>query len=101
MRELSDKPKREEGHEMTGEEKGSMIDVEEVCEQLKVSRSYAYRVIRRLNSDLKEQGILTIPGKVNSAYLEERYFATETPEARKGHAGTQDGGEDDGGLQGC
>lgn len=86
---------------MTSEEKGSMIGVEEVCERLKVSRSYAYRVIRRLNSDLKEQGILTIPGKVNSAYLEERYFATKTPEARKGQVGTQGGGGDDGGLQGC
>ena len=86
---------------MTSEEKGSMIGVEEVCERLKVSRSYAYRVIRRLNSDLKEQGILTIPGKVNSAYLEERYFATETPGARKGQDDTQDGGGDDGGLQGC
>ena len=86
---------------MNADGKGSMIGVEEVCERLKVSRSYAYRVIRRLNSDLKEQGILTIPGKVNSAYLEERYFATETPEARKGQASTQDGGEVDGGLQGC
>ena len=86
---------------MTSEEKGSMIGVEEVCERLKVSRSYAYRVIRRLNSDLKEQGILTIPGKVNSAYLEERYFATETPGARKGQDDTQAGGGDDGGLQGC
>lgn len=78
-----------------------MIGVEEVCERLKVSRSYAYRVIRRLNNDLKEQGILTIPGKVNSAYLEERYFATETPGAKKGQDDARDGGEDDGGLQGC
>ncbi len=86
---------------MTSEGKGSMIGVEEVCERLKVSRSYAYRVIRRLNNDLKEQGILTIPGKVNSAYLEERYFATEMPGTRKGQNDTQGGGEDDGGLQGC
>ena len=86
---------------MNADGKGSMIGVEEVCERLKVSRSYAYRVIRRLNNDLKEQRILTITGKVNSAYLEERYFATETPEARKSQAETQDGGGDDGGLQGC
>ena len=53
---------------MSNEEKGSMLGVEEVSERLKVSKSYAYRVIRRLNNDLKGQGILTIPGKVNSAY---------------------------------
>lgn len=86
---------------MTSEGKGSIIGVEEVCERLKVSRSYAYCVIRRLNNDLKEQGILTIPGKVNSAYLEERYFATETPGAKKGQDDAQCGGEDDDGLQGC
>lgn len=86
---------------MSNEEKGSMLGVDEVCERLKVSRSYAYRVIRRLNSDLKERGILTIPGKVNSAYLEERYFATETPATRQSLADAQDGGKEDGGLQGC
>ena len=86
---------------MNVDERGSMIGVEEVCERLKVSRSYAYRVIRRLNNDLKEQGILTIPGKVNSAYLEERYFATEIPEAKQNQDDSQDEGKDDGGLQGC
>lgn len=86
---------------MSIEEKGSMLGVDEVCERLKVSRSYAYRVIRRLNSDLKDRGILTIPGKVNSAYLEERYFATESLGAtRQDQAYAQDGGKDNGGLQG-
>ena len=87
---------------MSFEEKGSMLGVDEVCKRLKVSRSYAYRVIRRLNSDLKERGILTIPGKVNSAYLEERYFATEALSATgQSRSDTQNEGNDDGGLQGC
>lgn len=76
---------------MSSEEKGSMLGVDEVCERLGVSRSYAYRVIRRLNNDLNERGILTIPGKVNSAYLEERYFATELPGSRQRQANVQDG----------
>ena len=85
---------------MGNNEKGTMLGVDEVCERLRISRSYAYRIIRRLNSDLKEQGILTIPGKVNSAYLEERYFTTELPVTRQNQLDMQTGGEDDGGLQG-
>ena len=86
---------------MSTDEKGSMIGVDEVCERLQVSRSYADRVIRRLNNDLKERGFLTIPGKVNSAYLEERYFATEPPGLGQNHAETHDGGDNGGSLQGC
>ena len=86
---------------MNTDEKGSMIGVDEVCKRLKVSRSYGYRVIRRLNNDLKERGLLTIPGKVNSAYLEERYFATELPGLAQNNAETHDGGDNGGGLQGC
>ena len=76
---------------MSSEEKVSMLGVDEVSERLKVSRSYAYRVIRRLNNDLNERGILTIPGKVNSVYLKERYFATELPESKQGQTDAQDG----------
>lgn len=85
---------------MNADEKVSMIGVDEVCKRLKVSRSYAYRVIRRLNNDLKEQGILTIPGKMNSAYLEERYFAMEPPGLGQNHVEKHDGGGNGGGLQG-
>lgn len=46
---------------MNTDEKGSMIGVDEVCKRLKVSRSYAYRVIRRLNNDLKERGFSPYP----------------------------------------
>ncbi|WP_283170314.1 helix-turn-helix transcriptional regulator [Curtanaerobium respiraculi] len=78
------------------EEKSQMLGVEEVCERLGVSRSYGYRVIRKLNGDLRERGILTIPGKVNSAFLEERYFSTEAPPQQE--PDHREGGEEDGGL---
>lgn len=34
----------------------------------------AYRVIRELNSELREKGIATVQGKVSKKYLLERYF---------------------------
>ena len=43
--------------------------VEEVAEELGVSASYAYKVIRRLNAELKDKGFLTIAGRVNKQYF--------------------------------
>lgn len=38
------------------------------------SDQMAYRVIRELNSELREKGIATVQGKVSKKYLLERYF---------------------------
>ena len=46
---------------------------EEVAEALRVSRSYAYKLIRRLNAELEAQGTLTVPGKVSRSYFMRRY----------------------------
>lgn len=51
-----------------------LIGVEEVTEILNVSKSYAYKIIVRLNRELENAGYLTVPGKVDSLYLEKRYF---------------------------
>ena len=39
--------------------------VEEVAAELGVSASYAYKVIRRLNDELKAKGFVTIAGRIN------------------------------------
>ena len=43
--------------------------VEEVAAELGVSASYAYKVIRRLNDELKAKGFVTIAGRINRQYL--------------------------------
>lgn len=53
-----------------------MLGAEEVGEALGMSRSYAYKVIRRLNGELEARGYLTIPGKIERGYFESRLFAT-------------------------
>ena len=52
----------------------SFMRVEEVAEELGVSISYAYKVIRRLNDELKEKGFVTIAGRINRQYFNERVF---------------------------
>lgn len=58
-------------------EKRRMLSAKEVAEVLEISNSYAYKIIERLNKELEKSGYLTIPGKVDSLYLEKRYFPSD------------------------
>ena len=51
---------------------------DEVAKELGISRSYAYKLIRQLNQELKERGFLTIAGRINRDYLKERLYTTES-----------------------
>ena len=64
--------------------------VDEVAEELGVSVPYAYKLIRQLNEELKAKGFLTIAGRVNRQYFNERFYGTERKDAdclavRMGH----------------
>ena len=51
-----------------------MIDAEEVAKALNISKGYAYKVIRKLNEEMEEKGMLMVKGKVRAGYFAERYF---------------------------
>ena len=53
--------------------KSDFMRVDEVVEELDVSRPYAYRVIRQLNNELKKLGYATIAGRVNRDYFWKRF----------------------------
>ena len=46
--------------------------VDDVAKEMGVSKSYAYRIVRRLNEEMKSKGYLTIPGRVNRQYFMEK-----------------------------
>ena len=50
----------------------SFIRVDEVAEMLGVSKSYAYKVVQKLNAELKNMGYLTISGRVSKQYFLEK-----------------------------
>ena len=52
----------------------TFMKVDEVAEELGVSKSYAYKIVQKLNAELKEQGFLTISGRVNKQYFMKRTF---------------------------
>ncbi|MDI9590217.1 MAG: LysR family transcriptional regulator [Acidobacteriota bacterium] len=57
-----------------------LIGVNDVAEQLDVSKAYAYKVIRNLSAELEAAGCLIVKGKVNAEYFEHKYFGE--PSAR-------------------
>ena len=50
---------------------------DEVAKELGISGSFAYKLIRQLNQELKERGFLTIAGRINRDYLRERLYTAE------------------------
>lgn len=60
-------------------ESTSFMLVDEVAQELGVSKSYAYKIVQKLNAELKEKGFMTISGRVNKQYFMERtcYGATK------------------------
>ena len=53
------------------------IRVDEVAQELDVSTSYAYKLIRQLNNELKAKGFIVIAGRVNRQYFNERLYGAE------------------------
>ena len=60
-------------------ESTSFMKVDEVAQELGISKSYAYKIVQKLNAELKEKGFMTISGRVNKQYFMERtcYGATK------------------------
>jgi len=56
----------------------TFMRVDDVANELKVSTSYAYKVIKSLNKQLREMGYMTIAGRVSRKYfLEKMCYGTE------------------------
>lgn len=56
------------------------LRVEDVAEEMGVSISYAYKLIRKLNKELKATGCITIPGRIDRKFFHEKIYSTKTAE---------------------
>ena len=50
----------------------AFMTVAEVVETLGISKSHAYKIVHRLNQDLKDKGFITIAGRINRRYFNEK-----------------------------
>ena len=54
------------------------ITAPELADMLGISSGHAYKIIHRMNEELKKQGYLVISGKLPRKYFEKRWFGLET-----------------------
>ena len=52
----------------------TLIRADGVARELNISKPYAYKLIRKLNEELKAKGFITIAGRVNRQYFYERLY---------------------------
>lgn len=57
------------------------LNTEEVAQNLGISKSYAYTVVRQLNEDFESKGFIKISGRISAKYLEERFYGLEQKNA--------------------
>ncbi len=70
---------------MVGEyEKNLFIKAEEIAKELGVSKLYAYKLIRKLNEELKNKCFITISGKVSRQFFEEKIYGLRDEESYVG-----------------
>lgn len=50
----------------------SFMSVDEVAKELGISKSYAYKIVHKLNDELKQKGYMTISGRINRNYFKEK-----------------------------
>lgn len=62
----------------------SFMRVDEVAKKLEVSKSYAYKIVQKLNAELQAMGYLTISGRVSRGYFYEKLCYDSRREKREG-----------------
>lgn len=58
-------------------ENKTFMTVQEVADELGVSKSYAYKVVKQLNGELQKLGYLTVNGRVNTQYFQKKLCYSE------------------------
>lgn len=54
----------------------SYVRVKDVAKELDISEGMAYKIICKLNKELKDQGYVTVRGRLSRRYFEERIYGT-------------------------
>lgn len=55
-------------------EKSRFISTEEVANELGVSKSFAYKIVRQMNDELKTKGFMIVAGKVSRVFYKEKFY---------------------------
>ena len=56
--------------------KEGITSTSQIAEELGVSQSYAYKLVRQLNKELAETGCIIIPGRIDRKFFHEKLYGT-------------------------
>ncbi len=54
-----------------------LITSDEISEELGISKSFAYKIVKKLNDELKEKGFVVISGKTSRKFYEEKFYGLQ------------------------
>ena len=60
----------------------NFIHADEIAEELGGSKAYAYKIVHRLNDELKAKGYVTISGRVSRKYFEEKFYGMQSDDKK-------------------
>lgn len=52
------------------------LSAEEVAEVMGISTAYAYKVIQRMNKELKKKGFITMQGRIDRKFFYDQFYGT-------------------------
>lgn len=55
-------------------QKSKFITPVEVADELGISKSFAYKIVRTLNDELASKGFMTVTGRVSRIFYEEKFY---------------------------
>jgi hypothetical protein len=55
---------------------------DDVAKELGVSKPYAYKLVQRINEELKRKNYITISGRVSKRYFQERIYGLRAERER-------------------
>jgi len=56
----------------------TFMRVNEVAEELGVSKPCAYKLVQKLNGELKQKNFITIAGRISRQYFHERVYGSKS-----------------------
>lgn len=60
----------------------TFMSVDDVAEELNVSKSFAYKIVRQLNAELRKLGYLAVAGRVNRKFFIKKFCYDENQEEK-------------------
>jgi len=57
--------------------KAVFIKAEEIAKELGISKPYAYKLIQKMNTELKAKGYITISGRISRQYFNEKLYGNQ------------------------